>query len=160
MPLINPNGLKILMEMGLEMVGSISLRAISPAGYVSLSGDCNDGDGAVAPNATEVCNLIDDNCDGLIDDADANLDLNTATEFLVMTMSMDKETPIVLYFDALSYLVLCRMIPIAMTETVRFIWVHQSIVMVSMMTAMVWMMTMLKMPWTILKIPMVMVMVC
>ena len=70
---------------------------------------------------------IDDNCDGLIDDADANLDL--ATGSLVMTMSMDKETPIVQYSDV-SYLVLYRLIPIAMTETVRFILGHQSIAMV------------------------------
>ena len=52
-----------------------------PVGFVSVSGDCDDDDGAVSPNATEVCNGYDDNCDGLTDDADANLDLNTATEF-------------------------------------------------------------------------------
>jgi len=61
--------------------GVIQFACNQPNGYVSVSGDCNDGDGAVSPNSTEVCNSIDDNCDGLMDDADANLDLNTATEF-------------------------------------------------------------------------------
>ena len=48
-----------------------------------FSGDCNDGDSAVSPSATEICDGVDNNCDGLIDDADANLDLNTATEYFV-----------------------------------------------------------------------------
>ncbi|HEX4823303.1 MAG TPA: MopE-related protein [Candidatus Polarisedimenticolaceae bacterium] len=39
-----------------------------PAGYSRSRGDCNDADPAVHPNATEVCNGIDDNCDGKIDE--------------------------------------------------------------------------------------------
>ncbi len=38
-----------------------------PSGYVADSTDCNDIDGAVNPGAAEVCNDIDDNCDGAID---------------------------------------------------------------------------------------------
>ncbi len=41
--------------------------------------ECDDADAAVRPDATEVCNGIDDNCDGSVDDADAALDLSTRT---------------------------------------------------------------------------------
>lgn len=40
---------------------------IQPPGYVTVSGDCNDANAAVNPGATELCNGIDDNCDGLPD---------------------------------------------------------------------------------------------
>jgi putative metal-binding protein len=40
-----------------------------PPGYVPLAGDCNDGDPAVHPGATEQRNGLDDDCNGQIDDA-------------------------------------------------------------------------------------------
>lgn len=48
--------------------GSTSIQACFPtAGYVLISGDCNDNNNAVNPDAIEICNGIDDDCDGGID---------------------------------------------------------------------------------------------
>ncbi len=44
-----------------------------PSGYVADSSDCDDGDAAVNPAATEICNEVDDDCDGLVDDDDDSL---------------------------------------------------------------------------------------
>ncbi len=41
---------------------------VAPAGHVALDGDCNDQDPTVKPGAVEVCNGIDDDCNGSVDD--------------------------------------------------------------------------------------------
>jgi hypothetical protein len=38
------------------------------SGYAVLMGDCNDRSAAIHPGASDVCNLLDDNCDGRIDE--------------------------------------------------------------------------------------------
>jgi hypothetical protein len=45
-----------------------------PADSVLDDSDCDDGDEDIHPDATEVCNGFDDDCDALIDDADDSLD--------------------------------------------------------------------------------------
>ena len=52
---------------------------VQPSGYTADDTDCDDAASAVNPAATEVCNTIDDDCDGDIDDADASLDASTTT---------------------------------------------------------------------------------
>ena len=39
-----------------------------PSGYVIDNTDCNDANGSVHPGAADVCNSIDDNCNGVIDE--------------------------------------------------------------------------------------------
>ena len=43
----------------------------APDGHVATDLDCDDGDPAVSPNATELCNGVDDDCDGDADEDDA-----------------------------------------------------------------------------------------
>ncbi|MEZ4320096.1 MAG: putative metal-binding motif-containing protein [Myxococcota bacterium] len=43
-------------------------RCFQPAGFVALDGDCNDADPDVNPNAVEVCDGNDNDCDGVPDD--------------------------------------------------------------------------------------------
>ncbi len=41
---------------------------MQPPGFVAAAGDCNDGSSAIHPGAAEVCNGVDDNCDGTADE--------------------------------------------------------------------------------------------
>ncbi len=45
----------------------------APSGYVESAGDCDDGDRAIHPAATESCNGIDDDCDTYVDDEDSGV---------------------------------------------------------------------------------------
>jgi len=53
----------------------------APVGYIAKGGDCSDTNKNVHPGAGETCNAIDDNCDGLVDDADPNLLLDNIKTF-------------------------------------------------------------------------------
>ncbi len=53
---------------GFGDISSTITNCYAPAGYVSNSSDCNDLNAAINPLATEICNGIDDNCTGGIDD--------------------------------------------------------------------------------------------
>ena len=50
-----------------------------PSGMVTDDTDCDDDESAANPGETEVCDNIDNDCDGDTDDADSSVDLSTAS---------------------------------------------------------------------------------
>jgi hypothetical protein len=52
-----------------------------PFGHTTVVGDCAPDDGDIHPDATEICDAVDNNCNDLVDDDDDGLDLTTATLF-------------------------------------------------------------------------------
>ena len=58
-------------------------------GVVADNSDCDDGDGAIHPGATEVCDEldVDEDCSGTADDADAGIDTASQTLFYADTDS-------------------------------------------------------------------------
>jgi hypothetical protein len=55
-----------------------TLACDQPINHVTIAGDCNDRNGSINPDAAEVCNTIDDDCDSFVDDADGDVDLTPA----------------------------------------------------------------------------------
>jgi len=51
----------------------------APSGYVSNAQDCDDAHSEASPLGTEVCDGLDNDCDGDTDDDDAGLDTSTGT---------------------------------------------------------------------------------
>jgi hypothetical protein len=41
---------------------------LPPSGYIRAGGDCDDSDAAIGPQADEVCDGVDNDCDGAVDD--------------------------------------------------------------------------------------------
>jgi large repetitive protein len=62
---------------------AVTWACSAPTGQVTDDRDCDDADAAVNPGATEVCNSVDDDCDGAVDDDDSGLDLSTAGTWYV-----------------------------------------------------------------------------
>lgn len=53
-------------------LSSKCLCAPQPPYSATNTKDCNDSNPEVNPNATEICNSLDDNCNGVVDETDAN----------------------------------------------------------------------------------------
>jgi hypothetical protein len=57
---------------GFGDAGASTAACSQPPGTVADASDCDDGDAAVSPAATELCNGVDDDCDGDVDEDDAS----------------------------------------------------------------------------------------
>ena len=53
----------------------------APVGYIAKGGDCLDTNKTVHPGAVEICDTLDNNCDGKTDDADPNILLENLKTF-------------------------------------------------------------------------------
>ena len=62
-------GIILYMDQDGDGFGDIEVEACAPEiGLVSVSGDCDDQNINIAPNAIEECDEIDNNCNGIIDE--------------------------------------------------------------------------------------------
>jgi hypothetical protein len=53
--------------------GAVTTACTAAADQVAVAGDCADDDAAVNPDEDELCNDVDDDCDGFVDSADPSL---------------------------------------------------------------------------------------
>ena len=68
------------------------MACTAPIGYVANDEDCNDANAAINPAAPEVCDLIDNDCDGMTDEGVqitfyADIDMDTYGDALMTTMA-------------------------------------------------------------------------
>ncbi len=56
---------------GYGSAGSTLQSCDAPSGHANNANDCNDASAAVYPGATELCDAVDNDCDGTIDESDA-----------------------------------------------------------------------------------------
>ena len=73
-------------DADLDTYGNPQVRTLTcgaPTGYVLDDTDCNDNRSDVYPGAPEVCSGYDNDCDGLADDADPDIDVSTQRDFFV-----------------------------------------------------------------------------
>ncbi len=65
---------------GFGDLGHDTLACSLPPGFVTDTTDCDDTDAAIHPGATEICDDIDNDCDGLVDTADPGFVDQTAPQ--------------------------------------------------------------------------------
>ena len=58
---------------GAGSASSTQAACIQPTGYVASSNDCDDNEPLRYPSASEVCDGLDNDCNGVSDDADGGL---------------------------------------------------------------------------------------
>ncbi len=78
-------GVEVMADDDGDGFGVLGLSAFvcEPPLDLVLEGDCDDEDAASYPGAPEICDKADNDCDGLIDDDDGDVDLSTGRIFYV-----------------------------------------------------------------------------
>jgi hypothetical protein len=66
---------------GYGRAGDTTTSCDKPAGYALEGTDCDDSDADIHPEADEICDFYDNDCDGLYDDEDDSLDPSSAESF-------------------------------------------------------------------------------
>ena len=61
------------------------VTCVQPDGYVTDNTDCDDSSSLVNPNQSEVCDTLDNDCNGLADDDDSNLIIASTTHWYIDT---------------------------------------------------------------------------
>jgi len=69
--------------------GASTVDCSAPLGYVRDDDDCDDADAAVNPAATEVCNSVDDDCDGTVDGVSTTYDFAAGVDSAVIQLNGD-----------------------------------------------------------------------
>lgn len=73
------NGVGLFQDLDGDGYGNPNVSICEPTGHGSVEGyvsnnlDCNDQTMAINPAANEVCNTVDDNCDGQVDEGEQSL---------------------------------------------------------------------------------------
>ena len=63
--------------------GIVAYSCQQPSGYVADTSDCDDSDALINPNGVEICNGLDDDCDGTADIGHLGLDELSVVMILV-----------------------------------------------------------------------------
>jgi hypothetical protein len=82
-----------LDEDGYGNLNSFSISCEAPVGFLSNASDCDDDNEDVNPAAVELCNTIDDNCDGNIDDTSLGDDFTCPAESCNSLLTDTPSTP-------------------------------------------------------------------
>ncbi|MFH1469803.1 MAG: MopE-related protein [Pseudomonadota bacterium] len=81
-----------------------SVACTQPSGFVAVDDDCDDADASTSPSAVELCDLVDNDCSGVVDDmerCDAGVELPPDPAAVATSMQASAPTP---FGDATAFL--------------------------------------------------------